>query len=332
MISVTYFTRKPIQGYHSIEELFNNIVKHLPIDIEPTWKIMRHESVGIWGRLMNIIVTRFQQGQINHITGDIHYVSYLLSRRKTILTIHDMEIIVRNSGFHRAIILFFWFTLPARRVRIITVISEFTRQELLKFLHIPAHRIRVIHNCIPGKIAYTPKKFHNKCPIILQVGTKHNKNLPNLIRALEGVTCKLYILGKINDEQEELLQMVGVVYECFSGLSYEEVVDLYCKADILTFVSLYEGFGLPILEAQSVGRPVITSDISSMPEVAGDGAILIDPHNVLSIRQGILSVITHPQLRTDLINKGLENVKRFQPEVIAEEYAKLYREVKSAKK
>lgn len=330
-MNVTYFTRKPFAGYHSIEELFTNIVKHLPEDIVPQWKEMPYQSAGLVKRMINMILVIFQQGDVNHITGDIHYVSLLLCRRKTILTIHDLEVIIRSSGMHRRLLLFLWFVLPSRRVRFITVISAFTRQELLQFIHIPERRIRVIHDCLPGNLTYTPKPFNNACPTILQVGTKHNKNLPNLIRALEGISCKLVILGKLNTEQEDLLHLLGINYECVSGLLYEEVAALYECIDILAFTSTYEGFGLPILEAQCVGRPVVTSDAASMPEVAGDAAVLVDPASITSIRQGILNVIQHPQLRADLIRKGLENVKRFYPEVIAEKYAMLYREIVSGK-
>ena len=97
------------------------------------------------------------------------------------------------------------------------------------------------------------------------------------------------------------------------------------SGDLLVFVSTYEGFGLPILEAQATGRPVITSNVLSMPEVAGDSACLVDPFDVSSIRKGILKVINDPAYREKLIKRGFENVKRFQPDKIAEQYADIYR-------
>ena len=288
---------------------------------------MRYQSSGCIRRILNTLTSPFYQGDVNHITGDIHYVALLLCRRKTILTIHDLEIIDRTSGIQRALLLFFWFILPARRVHCITVISDFTRLELLKYVPIPEKRIRVIHDCIPGKLRYSPQPFNTQCPTILQVGTKNNKNIPNLILALKGVPCNLIILGKITAQQQELLQQSNIHYKAVSGLTYEEVVALYLRIDMLAFVSTYEGFGLPILEAQSVGRPVVSSEVASMPEVAGGGAVLVDPYSVATIRQGILAVIQDAQLREEIIRIGLENVKRFQPEVIAGKYAALYREI-----
>jgi glycosyltransferase involved in cell wall biosynthesis len=100
--------------------------------------------------------------------------------------------------------------------------------------------------------------------------------------------------------------------------------------DLLVFASTFEGFGLPIVEAQATGRPVVTSNIMSMPEVAGDAACLVDPFNVSSIREGVLKVINDSDYRNALVKAGFENVKRFQPEQIARQYAELYHELVKA--
>jgi len=93
---------------------------------------------------------------------------------------------------------------------------------------------------------------------------------------------------------------------------------------MLVFASTYEGFGLPIVEAQATGRPVVTSNILSMPEVAGGAACLVDPFNVASIREGIAKVIQDSSYREYLVRLGFENVKRFQPENIAKNYLDIY--------
>jgi glycosyltransferase involved in cell wall biosynthesis len=93
------------------------------------------------------------------------------------------------------------------------------------------------------------------------------------------------------------------------------------------FASTYEGFGLPIIEANAVGRPVVTSHLWSMPEVAGKSALLVDPYDVASIRDGVLSIIEDAHLRSVLIKNGLENIKRFRLSLIAEQYSALYQEV-----
>jgi len=327
MIKTVFFFRKPISGYHSIEELFQTIMGNLPGDILPVVKKMPFVSSGMFGRIVNLCMAPFYQGDINHITGDIHYVALFLRKQKTILTIHDLEIINRSHALKRMLILFFWFRLPARRVAYITVISEFTKREFLRYVTITPDKIKVIPNCIPGVIPFQPKPFHDQCPILLQVGTRHNKNIPNVLKALEDIKCKLVILGNPDSGQVQLLKKHRIMYESYSQLSYDKVLELYSQADMLVFASTYEGFGLPILESQAMGRPVVTSNISSMPEVAGDGACLVDPYDVSSIREGILKVMNDAAYRDDLVSKGRANAEMFKPRIIAERYADLYRQV-----
>jgi glycosyltransferase involved in cell wall biosynthesis len=327
MIKTAFFFRKPFPGYHSMEELFDNIIKHLPGDIEPQRHESRFLSSGLLKRIYNMLNAHFHQAEVNHITGDIHYIAAFLKKRKTILTIHDLEIIKRNRYIKRNLLLFFWFYLPVKRVRYITVISEFTKKELQQFIHIPSLKIRVIPDCIPGKIDYCPKPFNTEYPVILQIGTKPHKNIPNLVEALKNTPCKLIIIGKLDNDLVSLLKWDRIDYDNYVDLKYEEVIEIYKRSDMLAFISKYEGFGLPILEAQAIGRPIVTSNVASMPEAAGKGALLVDPHDVKAIREAIKQIINDAALREQLIANGLENVKHFTPEAIAEDYAKLYREV-----
>ena len=101
----------------------------------------------------------------------------------------------------------------------------------------------------------------------------------------------------------------------------------YVSSDILLFCSTYEGFGLPILEAQSVGRVVITSRIEPMAQITGDGGYLVDPLNYLSIREGILNVINNSSLRNNLINNGFENIKKYSASDITRRYLRLYKDI-----
>ena len=101
------------------------------------------------------------------------------------------------------------------------------------------------------------------------------------------------------------LKEYGIPYSYLSGISDEEMIRQYQLADIIVLPSTYEGFGMPILEAQAVGRPVLTANISSMPEVAGDAACLVDPYNVMEIRDGILRIISDDEYRRGLSNQGI---------------------------
>lgn len=288
---------------------------------------MPFHSVGFFKRLANALYVLATRYDINHISGDVHYIAIFMRKRKSILTIHDLEILKRTSGMRHRAIKFFWFTLPVRRVRFITVISEATRNELLQHVSVSPDKIRVIYNCLPGKMMFQPKPFSSEKPMILQVGTKQNKNIPRLLEAIKGIPCKLVILGKVPVDVQQLLNQFDIDYETVQNLSPDEVVALYVRADMLAFVSTEEGFGIPILEAQATGRPVVTSNISSMPEVAGEGAVFVDPYNIESIREGILRIINEPALRDSIVQKGFENIKRFTPEKIAAQYVALYREV-----
>ena len=122
-----------------------------------------------------------------------------------------------------------------------------------------------------------------------------------------------------------LLGKYNIKYRNSVNLSQQEVIDSYVECDFLVFTSLYEGFGLPIIEAQKVGRPVITSQIDPMMEVAGSGALLVDPYDVQDIRRGISEIIENQALRQLLIDEGQKNATKFDPEYSAAQHLKIYR-------
>jgi glycosyltransferase involved in cell wall biosynthesis len=324
---ITYFFRKPQPGAHSIEELFKSIQKALTADL-----LYKNHYLSKTGAKPQVLLANGReaavyQSQVNHITGDVHYVAPFLPKERTILTIHDLRPLFRGSLLKRKLIKWVWFSIPARSVRYITVISQATKEELLKEVGLQPEKVRVIPNCVSPQFSYSPKEFTKEQTRILHLGTKENKNLEGLIQALSGLGCHLRIIGKLTAEQQLLVEKSGIDYSNSFNLSFEEVVEEYRLADIVSFVSFYEGFGLPIIEAQATGRPVITSNVSSMPEVAGEGALLVNPYQTEEIREGIKRLLEDATLRQELVEKGLENVKRFQPQVIAARYAQLYREI-----
>ncbi len=323
-MNVTYFFRKPFTDYFSIEELFGFIQSGLPDKVEHKNYYLSRPSKGFLDRLRSCFEVVGHQGDVNHITGDVHFIALLLNKQKTVLTIHDLEVLKRLSGLSRAIVKFFWFTMPAHRVRFITVISAFTKTELLKVININPDKVKVVHNCISPAIKHHPYTFNTHKPNILHIGTAHNKNLDRLIEAIAGMNVKLTILGHLRDNHKQLLSKFKIDYENFFNLPYEHVVLRYREADLVSFVSLYEGFGMPIIEANAVGRPVISSNRTSMPEVAGEAALLVNPESIDEIRTAILQIIENQDLRNTLIEKGLENVKRFTPESVAVQYTRIY--------
>jgi glycosyltransferase involved in cell wall biosynthesis len=326
-LRVVHFQRKAMPGNVSIERLFADIRNAFPGQVECFPHVCPFFSKGILPRIGNILDAARNQAQINHITGDVHYLALLLDKRRTLLTIHDCASLERLRGLRRAVFKFFWFTLPMRRARFITVISESTRRELLRHIQFNPANIRVVHDCAGSNFVPFPKPFNAEEPNVLHLGTASNKNLERLIQSLSRLPCRLSIIGKLTAAQQILLRRCNIKYSNIPHATDLEVLNSFRSCDLLAFASTCEGFGLPIIEAQATGRPVITSNISSMPEAAGGAACFVDPFNVESIRDGILHVWRDADYRQRLLNAGFENVKRFSPEIIAAKYAALYAEL-----
>jgi glycosyltransferase involved in cell wall biosynthesis len=275
--------------------------------------------------LWNIVEAAFRQGDINHITGDIHYLAALLRKRRTVLTIHDCVSIAGTRGFRHWIYKLAWYEMPMRRSAIVVAISEATRCELESFVPTFAGRILVIPDPVAAGFAPSPKTFEKRNPVILHIGTARHKNIERVAQALQGVPCRMEIVGTLHREQIDALKKFGIEYSSSSRLSDSEMTAKYRAADIVEFCSTYEGFGMPILEANATGRPVVTSSLEPMASVAGGAACLVDPYDPGSIRAGILRLMDDDCYRDELVGLGFENVKRFNAANIAECYAAVYR-------
>jgi glycosyltransferase involved in cell wall biosynthesis len=327
MIRVTQFMRRPSPGAFSIERLFEDVRRHLPSGIEARVCTNRFASRGILRRAYDIVRARRHQGHVNHITGDVHFLTLLLDRRRTLLTIHDCDSLRRTRGVRHWALHLFWYWLPVRRSALVTTISESTRRQLLQEAGCDPAAVRVVHDCVSPEFRPAPRAFDTQCPRILQVGTKANKNIEVHAAALDGIACRLVVIGELSRPQRAVLASHGIAFEEHVGLSRSELLEQYRGCDLLLFASTYEGFGLPIVEAQVVGRPVVTANVWSMPEVAGDGACLVDPHDVASVRAGVQRIIDDAAYRERLVARGFANVERFRAAAIAEQYAALYREI-----
>lgn len=231
----------------------------------------------------------------------------------------------------------------------IITISEFSKKELINFYKINPEKIRVIalgppklpdvNNYLIKKIK---AKFNLNYPYFIYVGnTRPRKNIIGLLKAFKAFLIKkpnflLVLVGKIDTRflnlAEEIKKLdIGDKVIQTDFIPDEEKVALYKGATALTFPSYYEGFGLPVLEAQSLGIPVLTSDTSALPEVGGDAVLYIDPYNQESIVQGMEKLVVDKKLRANLINKGYENIKKFSWKKAARQLIEIFYENTSNK-
>jgi glycosyltransferase involved in cell wall biosynthesis len=322
------FIERKFWGFVSIEKVFEQIAKHLDSENYESSFIKVKFGNDFSGVLKNLLFFRTPKADIYHITGHIHYLSLIFPRKSTVLTIHDLGFLHIRSGLRRLILKKLFLDVPVKKLKYITAISEATKNEIISNTNCPPEKIRVIENPIQENYFSSQKKeFNRECPVILQVGTLPNKNVPNLIKALKGVSCRLRLVGKLDEDIISALKENQIEYENVFDLDDAGMKKEYGNADIVAFCSTYEGFGLPIIEAQAMQKPVLTSNISPMKEVSGNAAFLADPADVSNIREGILKIINDCEFREKIIQKGLENIKRFEPKLIAGQYEKLYEEV-----
>lgn len=324
MPSIIHHQRLPDHGHVSIERLFEGIRQEFPPEWQVQVSVSPYPSHGIWSRLKNLRAVSNLEADVHHIVGDVHYLAFGLPGDHLVLTIHDCAALERLKGWRREILRQLWFVLPMRRAVVVTTISETTKQELRRWVGALADKVVVIPNCVRAEFQPAPKPFDSDCPVVLQVGTGWNKNVIAVARALIGISCRLDIVGKLEPSQREAMRASRVDFRELGRIPDEQLVEVYQKCDLLVFASIYEGFGLPILEAQAVGRPVVTSNCSSMPEAAGEGALLVDPESPQSIRQAVQRIIGDADLRERLVQAGFDNVARYRPQLIARCYEAVY--------
>ena len=326
---ITFFHRKPIPNFHfSVEIIFKDVRAHLPEDASYDIVESKFYSRGILPRLYNLFEVFQKRGKINHVTGDISYIALALSKRNTIHTILDCIFLQDSTGIKHSILKLLWLKIPVRRSRFVTTISEASKKEIVEFSGCDPEKVKVIPIALSPVFKKVSRGYNWENPTIMMIGTAPNKNTYRMIEALQGICCNVLMIGKPDDGIKLALEKSGLLFKYESGLNIEQMYLRYQKAEILFFASTYEGFGMPVIEAQSVGTMVLTSTISSMPEVAGYGtAMLVDPYDVQSIRSGLERILTDVDFREKCITSGYENVKRFDPVVVSKMYFDLYKQI-----
>ena len=281
----------------------------------------------------------------------------LLMPRPFVVTVHDMSSLlfedpaVRHRRFH-----LYRFRRGLERAARVIAVSNATRRDIEDLFGIRPEKISQIYNAPdPRFLEDGPRpgaadrerlleRYQIQHPFLLYVGTiRPQKNIPRLVEAFAVLRgdleddpvykdLRLIIIG---DEisrhpavRRTVIQTRMQPYVRFLGfVPFETLRTFYSAAAAFVFPSRYEGFGLPPLEAMASGIPVVTSNISSLPEVAGNAAVLVNPENVFEIAKGIREALTNAPLRAALIQKGQQQARRFSWEATARAVLEIYREV-----
>ena len=257
--------------------------------------------------------------------------------KNTVVTIHGLEYkyCPESYSLKERIILEFNTLISVKWSKKIIAPSESTKRDLIKFYRVSPEKIKVIYHGTDVMNQESRIKNHGKRSFnILFIGRlEKRKNLVNLIKAFELFKKRytlhvtrytLTIVGKEGFGSEEI-KLAIQQSSCKNDIiikgyvSEAEKEELYQNAGLFVLISFYEGFGLPILEAMSHGVPVICSNVSSLPEIAGKAGLLVDPNDIEEIAESFERIICKEDLKDDMIKKGFENVKRFSWEKCAKE-------------
>jgi glycosyltransferase involved in cell wall biosynthesis len=239
-------------------------------------------------------------------------------------------------------------SLAARRATRVLTVSESSKRDIMRFFGTQPDKIDVIYNAYDDRFGVEPReedvvrvreRYQLHDEFVLYAGNvKPHKNLERLIEAFHLVRnrgldhLKLVLIGDEISKYAALRRAVHRLqlhkYVRFLGYLPEETLAvMYRLAGVFVFPSLYEGFGLPPLEAMASGTPVVTSNVSSLPEVAGDAALLVDPYDPVAIADGIYRVLTDERLRREMRRKGLARAAQFSWETSARRVREIYQEV-----
>lgn len=273
------------------------------------------------------------------LTTDSKTPFFLPKNCKLVPLVTDLAVYRMPEVYQRSRVLL-WrlqYAYLRRRADLFLAISEFTKREMTEILRIQPEKIKVIPMACsesmarvedPKALAALREKYGLSEHFILFVGNNNpRKNLERTIRAFDlmkertGLPHQLVIAGEHGWKFDRAKALEGVRHSgevLFTGfVPDEDMPALYSAAELFLFPTLYEGFGIPVLEAQACGTPVVTSDVSALPEVAGGSAVLVDPYDVESICGAVYAILKDKAFAAELVKKGYENVKWFSWEFAA---------------
>ena len=308
----------------------------------------RHLAI-LWQRLRLPVPVEWLTGSLD-LFHSPDFVLPPVRRAKTVLTVHDLSFMRHPECSSPDLLDYLMSTVPrsVARADMILADSESTRLDLIELLQVPADRVRVIYAGVEERfvpqederlVESVLQRYGIRRPYILGLGTlQPRKNFPRLIEAFarlkqqQRIPHRLVIGGgkgwlydaiyaavtRCGLEQD--VQLVGFVND-------EDLPALYSAATVFAFPSLYEGFGIPVLEAMGCGTPVVTSNVSSLPEVAGDAALQVAPDDVAALANSLWRLIDDSRLRATLRERGHRQVLKFTWHRSAEQLLQVYGDV-----
>ena len=331
-LHVSLLQRRSFAGQFSIEGIAAHLARDLrAAGVDARLHVAPVHSRGLGPRLAIARFARAHQGDVTHITGDITFAAPALRAARTVVTFHDCEPLEWMRGPRREVLRRFWYDAPARHAAAVTADLAHTKARLL--VHVPGlepDKVHVVPNAVAPVFRPRPQPPREGPPVVLQVGTKHNKNVPRLLAALEGLDVVLHIVGPVDAALGADLARRRIRHRVFQDLTETALAECYAAANVVAFASLAEGFGMPVIEAQAMGRPVVTSRTTSLPEVAGAGAHFVDPQDVGDIRAALVRVLGDACWRARLVEAGFANARRFTRERVVALYGALYRDLAEA--
>lgn len=332
--------------FKALKEVSPEVDVRLLVPPDPPLSLSRRLFV-LWRMLIYPFwARRYLAADVYHVLDHSYgHLLFVLDGSRTVVTVHDLAPF-RFPGSRWGLSWLAWKVAwrgAQRAARLVTV-SEFTRRELITLSENSAGKAVTIYNGVEphfrplseSKRALWQERWKvSNRKLILNVGhCQPRKNLEKLLMALALLANRemdflfVQIGGVFSPAQQSLIENLGLKEKVvqISRVSEEELVGLYNVADVVVLPSLYEGFGLPALEAMACGTPVVASNITSLPEVVGSAGLLVDPRDAQAIADAIACVLSDPALAGELRRRGLERATMFSWEKAARETATVYQE------
>ncbi|VUT02186.1 glycosyltransferase family 4 protein [Klebsiella spallanzanii] len=279
-------------------------------------KISGHQSSPLDTWNSSIAISRVK----NAVVFFPGYIPPLFSSLPYVITLHDLNHIDRkeNSNVIKRIFYNIIVKRGCRKAAYIFTVSEFSKNRIIEWSGVKPEKVVNVGNGASKDFTPEGPAIDYTFEYLLCVSNrKAHKNEIGTLKAFKLANIdkgiKLVFTGKANEEINKNISKLGLQERViFTGLlPEEELPKLYRTAKAVVFVSFYEGFGLPIIEAQASGTPVITSSGTALEEVAGDAALIVDPNNIDAIADGIMQLCTNKRLVKELVDKGFDNIKRY---------------------